>query len=244
VAKAIEELVRVLCGMLLVRACITLRLAAAATDAAGMLDLGDGYRLRHARADDRAAMSLVCLRTGDAGRDASAREDDPDLLGLIYAVPYQVHAPEFAFVIEGPSGVSGYVLGTPDSEGFYRRLREEWFPPIAVKLADPGPEVARWRGSDWARHMIYHPPFDLPPALRHYPAHAHIDLLEEARGRGIGRRSMEHLMSSLREAGAPGIHLGVSPRNHDAQKFYARLGFSRIENAELPRDTVFMARQL
>jgi ribosomal protein S18 acetylase RimI-like enzyme len=189
-------------------------------------------------------MSLVCLLTGDAGRDATDREDDPELLGLIYAVPYQVHAPEFAFVVEGPRGVCGYVLGTPDSEGFYRRLREEWFPPIAARLTDPGPDEARWRGSDWARRMIHDPPFALPPALRRYPAHAHIDLLGEARGRGIGRCSMEHLMRSLGQAGAPGIHLGVSPRNHDAQKFYARLGFSRIENAELPRDTVFMARQL
>jgi ribosomal protein S18 acetylase RimI-like enzyme len=209
-----------------------------------MFDLGDGYRLRHALESDHAAMSVVCLKTGNSGKDATGREDDPDLLGLIYAVPYQVYSPEFAFVIEGPDGVCGYVLGALDSESFYRRLRDEWLPPIASRLPDPGPDESSWRGSDWARHMIHHPDFDLPPVLTPYPAHGHIDLLEEARGRGIGRRAMEHLMAALREAGAPGIHLGVSPVNRDAQKFYAKLGFARVEDEALPRDTVFMARSL
>jgi ribosomal protein S18 acetylase RimI-like enzyme len=209
-----------------------------------VLDFGGGYRLRHARISDHTAMNLVCLKTGDSGRDATAREDDPDLLGLIYAVPYQVYAPEFAFVVEGPSGVCGYVLGALDSRSFYEKLVTEWFPPIAARLRDPGPDPSLWHGSDWARRMIHHPQFDLAPALAPYPAHGHIDLLEEARGRGIGRRSMKYLMTALREAGAPGMHLGVSPINRNAQKFYARLGFERISDARLPRHTVFMARRL
>jgi ribosomal protein S18 acetylase RimI-like enzyme len=189
-------------------------------------------------------MNLVCLRTGNSGRDATTREDDPDLLGLIYAVPYQVYAREFAFVVEGPSGVCGYVLGALDSRSFYEKLTTEWFPPIAARLSDPGPDKRRWRGSDWARRMIHHPDFDLPAALDPYPAHGHIDLLAEVRGRGIGRRSMEHLMDALRAAGAQGMHLGVSPANRDAQKFYSKLGFARVLDPALPRDTVFMARRL
>jgi ribosomal protein S18 acetylase RimI-like enzyme len=215
-----------------------------ATGATGMLDLGDGYVLRHALPSDHAAMSLVCLKTGNSGKDATAREDDPELLGLIYAVPYQVYAPQFAFVVGGPNGLCGYVLGALDSEDFYRRLRQEWFPPIAARLIDPGPDKAFWRGSDWARRMIHHPDFALPPVLAPYPAHAHIDLLEEARGRGIGRLGMEYLMAALRAAGAPGLHLGVSPVNRNAQKFYTKLGFERIDDATLPRHTVFMARLL
>ena len=48
-----------------------------------MLDLCDGYRLRQADASDHAAMRLVCLRTGNAGREATETEDDPDLLGPV-----------------------------------------------------------------------------------------------------------------------------------------------------------------
>ena len=77
-----------------------------------------------------------------------------------------------------------------------------------------------------------------------WPAHGHIDLLEEARGKGIGSRGMRHLMAKLREAGAPGMHLHVSPNNPGAQAFYRTLGFSVVQHESLPRHTVFMAAAL
>ncbi|MDB5541183.1 MAG: family acetyltransferase [Devosia sp.] len=208
------------------------------------LDLGGGYRLRPALWNDYAALCRVCLKTGDAGKDATGREDDPDLLGLIYAVPYQALAPEFAFVVEGPDGVCGYVLGALDTPAFYEKLEVEWFPALAARIGDPGPDESRWQGSDWARHAIRHPEFIYPEALQAYPAHGHIDLLEEARGRGIGRRAMEHLMGKLAAAGARGMHLQVSPRNRGAQAFYRKLGFAVLRDWELPRHTVFMVRGL
>ena len=65
-----------------------------------------------------------------------------------------------------------------------------------------------------------------------------------ARGRGIGRRALEHLMERLKRAGAPGMHLQVSPRNAGALAFYRRLGFAPITHASLPEHTVFMAKAL
>jgi GNAT superfamily N-acetyltransferase len=208
------------------------------------LEFGDGYVLRRALAADHPAINQVCLRTGDSGLDATAREDDPDLLGLIYSVPYQVLEPDFAFVVEGPNGVCGYILGTPDSTAFYEQAGSAWFPPLASRLADPGPDESRWRGSDWARWAIHHPEFIYPEALHAWPAHGHIDLLEEARGKGIGRRGMRHLMTKLRQAGAHGMHLQVSPKNRGAQAFYRTLGFRVVQDASLPRHTVFMAAAL
>lgn len=209
-----------------------------------LVDLGDGFRLRRAVPEDRPALNRVCLRTGDSGRDATPREDDPDLLGLIYAVPYQVYEPDFAYVVDGPDGVCGYILGAPDTAGFYAQLANFWFPALASRIADPGPDEARWRGSDWARRAIHHPEFVYPAVLHAYPAHGHIDLLEPARGRNIGRRGMQHLMAALQRAGAPGMHLQVSPRNRDAQAFYRRLGFIELRDDTLPRHTTFMVTAL
>ena len=208
------------------------------------LDFGDGYALRKAQWEDYAALNRVCLLTGDSGKDATAREDDPDLLGLIYAVPYHVYAPDFAFVVQGPNGVAGYILGTPSSEQFYARVRREWFPPLARRLHDPGPDEAQWAGSDWARRVIHHPVFVYPPVLHDYPAHGHIDLLEEARGRKIGSRGLRLLMERLAATGAPGMHLQVSPANDGALAFYQTLGFSRLTDKSLPDDTVFMVTKL
>lgn len=204
----------------------------------------DGFEIRQARASDHGALSQICLQTGAAGEDASASEDDPELLGLIYALPYQVLAPGFSFVIEDKDGVCGYVLGAPDTAGFEQRLNEEWFPPIRRRLRDPGANEQNWRGSDWARYHIHHPPGLMRPELVPYPAHGHIDLLPRARGHGVGRRAMEQLMSRLAKAGASGMHLGVAPDNERAIGFYERLGFVRLDPPGIVDDTLYMVRSL
>lgn len=208
------------------------------------IDLGDGFALRRAHATDHAAMRLVCLKTGDNGKDAGGREDDPDLLGTIYAVPYQVLEPDFAFVVENDNGVCGYVLGALDTPDFNCRLEHDWFAPLRRHLHDPGPDQSRWRGSDWARYLIHHPQYTFPPALHPYPSHGHIDLLPQAQGRGIGRKAMAMLMRQLCDAGSPGLFLEVSPLNRRARHFYAKLGFATLRSADLPRHSTFMARAL
>ncbi len=211
---------------------------------APLLAFGDGFILRRAGADDRDALARICLLTGDAGHDASGREDDPQLIGQIYAVPYQALEPEFAFLIEGPDGPAGYLLGALDTPAFNAKLARDWYPALRARHADPGPDKARWQGSDWARHMIHHLPAPVPASLSAYPSHGHIDLLAPARGRGIGRRAMAYLEARLTERGSMGLHLGVAPQNEGALRFYAALGFARLQAPDLPADTVFMAKRL
>ncbi len=207
------------------------------------VDFGDGFVLRLAEASDHAALRYVCLKTGDSGKDATEREDDPNLLGEIYAVPYRVYAPDFAHVVDSPEGVVGYILGAPDTPAIYERMRDEWFPRLAARLVDPGPDESRWRGSDWARYALHHPEFVYPEVLHDYPAHGHIDLLDIARGRHIGTRGMRYLMDRLAETGASGMHLQVSPRNFGALKFYGTLGFSLLTHESLPQHTAFMVKR-
>lgn len=206
------------------------------------LGLGGGYVLRQARSDDHAAMNRICLLTGDSGKDATTKEDDPDLLGLIYAVPYQVFAPRYAFVIDGPNGVCGYALGVVESDAFYRWAGTEWFPQIAHRHPDPGPDESQWRGSDWARYWVHHPEFPYFESLHSYPAHGHLDLLEEVQGRGFGRRALQHVMECLAADGALGMHLGVNPSNEGAMSFYAKLGFTPLACEVSPRRPVFMVK--
>jgi GNAT superfamily N-acetyltransferase len=205
------------------------------------LELGEGYRLRPATAEDHPALEMVCLKTGDSGQDATAREDDPRLLGLIYAVPYQVAQPDYAFVIDGPNGVAGYVFGALDSASFYEWAGRDWFPKVAATVADPGPDRAQWtRGSDWARWEIHHPGFTYPPALHPFPAHGHIDLLPEVQGKGFGRKALEHVMALLKRDGAKGMHLGVSKKNVGALAFYEKLGFRALTGPGAPDHVVYM----
>lgn len=201
------------------------------------------FVIRKALASDHDALLQICLATADSGDDASHFPDDPALPGLFFALPYQVHEPDFAFVVEDAKGVCGYVLGTPDSHRFQRVMDEVWLPPLRADVALPGPK-ADWMYFDWVRNIIHHPP-DLPPIdLGLYPAHGHIDLLHRAQGRGVGRRAMQRLMQALSAAGVPGLHLGVSPRNLRAMQFYEKIGFQRLDPPGVWDDTIFMARAL
>jgi GNAT superfamily N-acetyltransferase len=209
-----------------------------------LLDFGGGYGLRQATADDHPALSRICLLTGDAGRDATEIEDDPSLLGLIYAIPYQVLEPEPAFVIEGPAGPAGYLLGARSTAAFNARLAAEWYPDLQRRIPDAPSDRVLWRGSDKRRHLIHHPSFGVPGALAPYPSHGHIDLLPESRGRGIGRRAMAHLIATLRAMGSTGIHMQLDPRNTSALAFYKAIGFSVLAADGLPEGAITVVKTL
>lgn len=206
-----------------------------------MTDLPRGFRLRAATAADHAALQDICLKTGDSGQDGTHLQDDPTLLGLAYAVPYQVFAPDFAFLLEDALGPCGYLFGVTDTRAFEDWLERAWYPPLRARLQDPGPDSRLWKGSDWVRRRILAPERTDEGILLAYPAHGHIDLLPRARGLGLGRTMMEHLADCLRRAGAPGLFLDVGLRNTAAQAFYRRIGFHVL--AEGP-GAVVMARRL
>ncbi|MER9231850.1 GNAT family N-acetyltransferase [Mesorhizobium sp. M0622] len=209
-----------------------------------ILDFGGGFFLRRATAADHPALAMICLKTGDAGKDASGREDDPDLLGLVYTIPYQVLEPELALIVDGSTGPAGYLLGAADTAAFNASLATNWYPALQGRVAEPGPDSSHWRGSDWARHQIHHPDFAVPPVLAAYPSHGHIDLLPQARGKGVGRRAMEFLEQRLAASGSTGVHLEVMPHNHGALKFYKAIGFEVLQDADPPKHCIFVAKRL
>jgi ribosomal protein S18 acetylase RimI-like enzyme len=204
----------------------------------------DSYLLRHATPEDLPALYRVCLKTGDSGKDASAIQDDPDLLGEFYVGPYVMLEPDLAYALDSSEGPIGYLLGVLDTATFNGRLERDWLPRLKKAHQDPVGDPAGWHGSDWVRHAVHHPFLKVPAALKPYPSHAHIDLLCEARGQGVGRHLMQTMMERLTELGSPGLHLQVSPKNRGAQDFYRGLGFEALSSPDLPDDTLFMARRL
>lgn len=188
--------------------------------------------IRPARESDRAALYSICLETGDSGEDATPLYADPLLLGHVYAGPYLSHAPDFAFVLEDDQGVGGYVIGTPDSHAFEDTLEREWWPGLRAQYPDPAriPSDQRTR-DERITALLYHPPRTPDALLTDYPAHLHIDLLPRVQGGGNGRRLMVTLLDALRDAGVPGVHLGVGDRNTRAQGFYRHLGFQELSRA-------------
>jgi len=174
---------------------------------------------------DFFAISDICLRTGDAGRDATGLYDSDELLADIFARPYVLLEPELAFVLEVEQRVSGYILGVTDTARFVERYRAEWLPLFARKYRHVEPPSTR---DEWMRHWGFVPERMLIPELERYPAHLHIDLLPEYQRQGFGRRLTERLLDALSARGVPGVHLSLAVTNTAARAFYDRLGFREL----------------
>ena len=188
--------------------------------------------IRLARSEDQPGAYHVCLKTGDHGRDGEPLyRDDPDALGRIYVGPYLAFEPSLSFLLEDEQGVCGYVLGALDSRAFYGRYEREWRPQLCARFPGPGGDPSTWTPVQHVHHAYHHPDYFCPEPYELHPSHLHIDLLERARGRGHGRRLIEHVTRTLRNLGSPGVHLGMSAQNTQACGFYRRLGFYEAARA-------------
>ena len=191
-----------------------------------MSSTGDTMAIRQCQLEtDLDALYDICLRTGAAGDDATELMTDARLLGEVFAAPYAVLEPDHAFVLDDGTGRAvGYVLGARDVTDFEQRAEAEWWPALRQRYPEGSGE-----GLDSILvAMIHHrdpPEADLTDR---YPSELHIDLLPAAQGRGWGRRMIDHLLTSLREAGSIGVHLGTSTANTRAIAFYRRLGFTEL----------------
>lgn len=181
--------------------------------------------------DDADACYEICLRTGDAGQDATALFDDPRLLGEVWVGPYLARWPELAFVVEDEEGVAGYIVGTPDTVTHDAWLEREWYPPLRLRHPLDAYDPATAAGRCVAR--IHRPPATPASIVERYPAHLHIDLLPRVQGRGLGRALMERFLAACRAAGATAVHLGCAPDNTAAIAFYRRLGFVDLRDGTI-----------
>lgn len=178
--------------------------------------------IRLAEARDIPALYDICLRTANAGTDASALYSDPHYPGLLYAVPYAIYEPQLAYVLAQGEVTLGYVVATRNSDAFEKCLDEQWWPPLVEKMADREPQLPL---DSKVLDFIRRPQHKGAALTERYPAHLHINLLPQVQGGGYGRQLIEKELEALRRAGVSGVHLGVSLKNEKVCAFYQRLGF-------------------
>lgn len=189
--------------------------------------------IRPFRPSDLDALYAIALATGDAGKDASALYEDPQLVGHIYAAPYALLEPQSAFVVEDAEGVGGYIVGTADTRRFDARLEAEWWPELRTRYTLPPSKAPAAWSADEQRAWLIHNPFVTPERIvTSYPAHLHINLLPRLQGRELGRRLIRRFLGAVGEAGARGVHLGCSTANTRALRFYDAYGFTELERSE------------
>ena len=199
-------------------------------------DRSTGPVIRPYRPSDREGVYDVCVRTADAGGDATGQYSTDDFMPDVFAGPYLELEPELAFVVEDGGRVVGYVLGTADTARWAAEHRARWLPRMAQRY----PRAAEPRTTqDHLTELLHHPEDNVHPELADHPAHLHIDLLPSHQGQGLGRALIRTYLAALRERGVTGVHLGMSPANTTARAFYDRLGFVE-RHVEGATDVVFL----
>jgi ribosomal protein S18 acetylase RimI-like enzyme len=194
-----------------------------------MIPTSPGRSIRPAETADTDALFDICLKTADAGKDASALYSDPRLPGFIWAVPYARFAPDFAFVLTEANQPIGYVIAAPDTLAFFAERERDWWPEVRRTIGRLAPTRPRDAAAiDW----VMNPPDHSDELLTDYPAHLHINVLPGAQSSGWGRRLIETEIAALKADGVRGVHLGVAPDNERAKGFYRHLGFEDVSRGE------------
>jgi ribosomal protein S18 acetylase RimI-like enzyme len=196
------------------------------------MDRSADLRVRPYERGDRAAVRAVCFRTGYMGDPVDWMWRDEASFADMFSRYYTDREPESAFVVEVDGRVAGYLLGCVDSTrasnpgavaGRHVLLRGIAFRPGTARVI--------WRTvGDAARDLATRRVRlrDLELTDPRWPAHLHIDLLPEARGRGAGRLLVGAWLDRLRDLGVPGCALQTMSENAGAIEFFSAVGFRRL----------------
>jgi ribosomal protein S18 acetylase RimI-like enzyme len=192
-----------------------------------LMTFDSGEFVRKFEEKDRSDLYHVCLATGDSGANAVHLYNHKDMLGEIYVGPYLTFQPDLSFTLI-QDGVAGYALAALDTTSFENTLSQKWWPLILEKYNGLSPENFNEREKNLFSY-IQNPPLRPKKFADQYPSHLHIDLLEKAQGRGIGKAMMLIVLETLREQGSKGVHLGMGAQNSRAFTFYTKLGFTLLD---------------
>jgi GNAT superfamily N-acetyltransferase len=192
-----------------------------------LITFDSGEIVRKFKEEDRPGLYHICLATGDSGANAVHLYNQKDMLGEIYVGPYLTFQPDLSFTLIH-EGVVGYALAALDTASFEETLSKKWWPSILDKYNGLSPENFNEREKNLFSY-IQNPPLRPKEVINEYPSHLHIDLLEKAQGRGIGKAMMLLVLETLREQGSKGVHLGMGAQNSRAFTFYTKLGFNLLD---------------
>jgi ribosomal protein S18 acetylase RimI-like enzyme len=183
------------------------------------------FQIRAYEPRDRAAVRSICFETGYMGDSIEWLWRDPEGFADLITRYYTDREPESTWVATRDGVVVGYLTGCVDTERTRgmaaREMRRQ---VLRGALVRPGVAGFVWRAIlDAVRdggapeEVLFDP---------RWPAHLHIDLLPEGRGRGLGRRLMGCWFERLRARGARGVHLGTFAENTNAIRFFESCGFA------------------
>lgn len=182
-------------------------------------------RLRPATVADAEAVAQVAYATAYFGEPAERFFPCTRLFAALWVRPYLLRGS--AVVALSGEEVVGYCLGVDRPIDYLRGLCLAAGELLAGLRCRQGREALRYLG----RALRWRAP---AAPLRHFPAHLHVALLPEARGRGAGRQLLAAYLDAAAARGVRGLQLSTTERHAAAGRSYAAMGFRPWASRELP----------
>lgn len=204
---------------------------------------------------DRAAIRQICCDTADKGEPVERFFQDREIFADLLTRYYTDFEPQETWVVESNGQVRGYLTGCLDTRRYRQRMAWKIIPAAVIRALGRGTFLhpQTWRVLGAGVRTFWMGGFQPHTWLDDYPAHLHINILKELRGRELGQRLMEKFIEDARGKKLKGIHLVTRGDNTPAQRFFERLGFkalarrqtSRLDHADhLPQESIIYGKKL
>ncbi len=174
---------------------------------------------------DKKNVQDICLYC-DGYEDFKA--DTINFLLSTYCDYYTEQEPDNCFVaVNEKDEAVGYILCAENFDRFHKIFRNNYL----TKIPEKDKTNRFYAEMSTVMHKKYKEDF---------PAHLHIDIMENYQRMGLGHKLMDALISHLKAKEIKGIMLTVNSLNPKGVAFYKKYGFDIIE--ENPDDIVFAMR--
>lgn len=179
---------------------------------------------------DRAAVFRIAADTAFFGEPVEAFFEDRRLFCEAFYRAYTDLEAEQGWVACAGDNVVGFLMGCTDTVCLRRRLARQILPEIFWQILR-----GRYRiGARTRRYVLgltlgalRSEFFEANPTF--YPAHLHVNLERDWRGRGLGRRLTEAFLDEFRRLGILGVHIHTTSLNVAACQLYEELGFRLLD---------------
>jgi len=171
--------------------------------------------IRPYRPEDRERIRHICLV--NAGNPRTKKQQR--FILTTYCDYYLECEPQNCFVAANDADEAiGYTYCAENYAVFAKRFEQVFLP----RAAELGEAKRRDAWDSYAAHGRF---------SAEYPAHMHIDILDDYQRRGLGSRLVDTLREHLKAKGIPGLMLTVGASNKQGINFYNKYGFEVLEKS-------------
>jgi ribosomal protein S18 acetylase RimI-like enzyme len=179
---------------------------------------------------DRQDVLRISADTAVFGEPVEAILDDRQVFCDAFTVYYTDFESDCLWVACVGDQVVGYLTGCINTISQRRRIIERTILPLMWRIIQ-GKYRLGGKTFNYAKYMALgalrkeYPHVD----LKEYPAHLHINVNADSRGRGLGRILMTAYLDQIREMGVPGVFLDTTDLNEAACRLYEAIGFELLD---------------